>query len=149
MENIRMQVAALPLRWDGDKLRVLLITSRETRRWVMPKGWPMNGRKSWQAAEIEALEEAGVTGRISQEPIGTYSYHKVLDDGSKVPVKVQLFPLYVRKLRRRWKERRERKRHWFSIKGAAKAVNEPDLEALLLSIRKRPHKAPAIRAILP
>jgi 8-oxo-dGTP pyrophosphatase MutT (NUDIX family) len=149
MAEIRTQVAALPLRWDGDKLRVLLITSRETRRWVMPKGWPMNGRKSWQAAEIEALEEAGVSGRIARDPIGTYSYPKVLEDGRKIPVKVTLYPLYVRKLRRRWKERRERKRHWFSIKGAAKAVNEPELVALLMAIRKRPHKEPSIREILP
>jgi len=149
MTQRQEQYAALPIRWNGGKLRVLLITSRETRRWVMPKGWPIDGKKSWQAAEIEALEEAGVTGDVSREPIGTYRYTKILDDGSGIPVLVRLYPLYVKKLRRRWKERRERKRHWFSIRGAAEAVDEPDLVELLSSLHKKPEKHPQIRKVLP
>ncbi len=149
MTQRQEQYAALPIRYDGGKLRVLLITSRETRRWIMPKGWPIDGKKSWEAAEIEALEEAGVTGKVSHKPVGTYRYTKIMGDGSGLPVLVHLYPLYVTKLRRRWKERRERKRHWFSVKGAAEAVDEPDLVDLLSSLQKNPQKHPRIRKILP
>ncbi len=143
------QIAALPIRWDEKgRMRVLMVTSRDTGRWVMPKGWPIDGKKPWRAAEIEALEEAGVTGYVSREPLGVYEYVKVMRDGSKVPVRVRLYPLMVRKLKRRWKERDERKRHWFSPKGAARAVAEPCLAELLESLREKPHKQPTIRALL-
>lgn len=143
------QVAAIPLRWndDGD-LRILLVTSRDTGRWVLPKGWTMDGKKPWRAAEIEALEEAGVRGYISHEPIGDYLYDKKLDDGSIVPCKVRLYPMIVEKVKRNWKERKERKRRWFSVQGAANAVNEPDLTELLETLRKKPKRQPVIRELL-
>ena len=73
------QIAALPVCSDvNGKLRVLMVTSRDTGRWVMPKGWLMDGKKPWRAAEIEALEEAGATGFISHHAIGTNSYPKRL-----------------------------------------------------------------------
>ena len=129
------QIAALPVRASDDgSLEVLLVTSRETGRWVMPKGWEMDGKKPWAAAEIEALEEAGAVGHISKKAIGTYRYKKRLDGGSAIPVRVTLYPMYVKKLNRRWKERGQRKRHWFSPKGAAKRVREPALKELLLSL---------------
>lgn len=146
---MRNQIAALPIRWNKDgELRILLITSRETKRWVMPKGWPIKGREPWRAAEIEALEEAGVRGSISDEPIGVYRYDKVLDDGSVAPCQVQLFPMIVEKVQKRWKERHERKRRWFSPKGAAKAVQEPDLKVILEVLDRKPRKQPAIRYLL-
>ena len=62
-----VQVAALPLTIGEDGVtRVLLLTSRETRRWVIPKGWPMKGCKPYEAAAQEALEEAGVTGQAKK-----------------------------------------------------------------------------------
>jgi 8-oxo-dGTP pyrophosphatase MutT (NUDIX family) len=71
------QVAALPLKLGDDGVaRVLLLTSRETRRWVIPKGWPMKGRKAHEAAAHEALEEAGVAGHAEKTPIGRYYYFK-------------------------------------------------------------------------
>ena len=143
------QVAALPVKLDGDRLQVLLITSRDTGRWIMPKGWPMKGKKDWRAAEIEALEEAGVEGKVSRKPIGAFVYAKVLDDGSSLPVSVTVYALYVEKVNRRWKERRERKRHWFSPKGAAKALKQPELEKLLLDLKKDPRKVKPMREILP
>lgn len=145
MSSIAEQVAALPLRWDDrGRLRVLMVTSRCTGRWVMPKGWTMAGKKLWRAAEIEALEEAGVTGHISHIPIGHYYYDKMLDDGTAVPCRVTLFPLMVDGVKRRWKERGERKRRWFSVKGAARAVNEPDLIDILSELTLKPQKHPVV-----
>ena len=135
------QIAALPVRFraSGD-IEVLLITSRDTKRWVMPKGWPMKGVKPWKAAEIEALEEAGIRGRISHDRIGTYDYEKRLDDGSTVPCSVALYPIFVEKTLSDWKERDERERRWFSPKAAAKAVDEPGLSTLLQRVSKKPSR---------
>src|SRR5690606_30035705 len=72
------QVAALPWRRGADGLQILLVTSRETRRWVTPKGGRMAGKTDAEAAAQEALEEAGVTGRIVEEPFGTFRYLKIL-----------------------------------------------------------------------
>jgi 8-oxo-dGTP pyrophosphatase MutT (NUDIX family) len=145
MSSIATQVAALPLRWnDQGRLRILMVTSRCTGRWVMPKGWTMEGMEPWRAAEIEALEEAGVVGRISRQPIGDYHYAKVLDDGSRIPCRVTLFPLVVQNLKRRWKERDQRKRRWFSVKGAARAVDEPGLMEILAGLREKPGKHPVV-----
>ncbi len=97
----------------------------------MPKGWLMDGKKPWRAAEIEALEEAGAIGFISDESIGQYHYAKRLDGGGKIRCCVTLYPMVVEKLKRRWKESRERKRHWFSPRKAAKLVEEKELSRLL------------------
>src|SRR3954471_18775087 len=70
------QVGALPIRFEDGRARVLLLTSRETKRWVIPKGWPMKGRKNWAAAAQEAKEEAGIIGRIDKKPIGSFLYFK-------------------------------------------------------------------------
>jgi len=103
MSKPRKQIAALPIRWNKNgKLRVMLVTSRETKRWVMPKGWPMEGKKPWRAAEIEASEEAGISGTMSRIAIGTYGYRKKLGDGSKTPCRVKLFPMHVTNIHKKW-----------------------------------------------
>lgn len=143
------QIAALPVRYDGKgRLQVLMVTSRGTRRWVMPKGWMMDGKKPWAAAEIEALEEAGAKGRVARQAMGVYHYDKVLDDGSRLRCRVQVYPMIVDKLKRDWKERKERKRRWFSAKSAAKSVHEPELAEMLRRIDRKPKKDPALRALL-
>lgn len=135
------QMAALPLRQsESGDWRILMITSRDTGRWVLPKGWPMKGKNLRQAAEQEALEEAGVIGQISKNPIGVYHYLKRIEDGADIPCEVVLYPMRVTKLLRRWPERNERKRKWFSAKGAAKRVLEEDLKDLLVSIKQNPKK---------
>ena len=132
------QIAALPIdRDDHGRLRVLMITSRDTGRWVVPKGWPMKGRKPWQAAGIEALEEAGVEGDVGTEPLGTYTYDKITEDGSALPCRVTVYPMRVARLRKRWKERAERERRWFKPKAAARRVDEPDLRDLIKALRRR------------
>jgi 8-oxo-dGTP pyrophosphatase MutT (NUDIX family) len=131
------QIAALPVHWDRNgKLRVLMITSRDSGRWVMPKGWLMDGKKPWRAAEIEALEEAGAVGFISENPIGTYHYDKRLNLRTHVRCRVVVYPMIVERLKKRWKERNERKRHWFSPRKAAKLVKEEELSDLLKELGK-------------
>lgn len=149
MPEIGQQIAALPMRRDAkDQVKVLMVTSRDTGRWVMPKGWQMDGKKPWAAAEIEALEEAGAKGHIGSEMVGTYRYPKILDDGRVVPCLVEVYPMFVEKLLRDWKERKERRRKWFTPKAAAKRVDEQDLADLLMRLEKKPHKEPAIRALI-
>ena len=143
------QVAAIPMRWSKDgELRILMVTSRDTGRWVLPKGWTIDGKKPWRAAEIEALEEAGVTGYISREALGDYSYDKRLPDGTTVPCTVRVYPMIVDKVKRSWKERKQRRRHWFSPEGAAEAVTEPGLSTLLAGLHVKPRKQPLIRQLL-
>lgn len=132
------QVAALPVRWNSaGEAEVLLVTSRQSRRWIIPKGWTMNGKKPWKAAGIEAHEEAGASGRIGSKPIGSYEYIKILRDGSGVICDVQVFPLLVEDLASTWKEKKERKRVWFPAKKAARVVQEPELASLLRKLGKK------------
>jgi 8-oxo-dGTP pyrophosphatase MutT (NUDIX family) len=148
MRDVRMQIAAMPLRVEKRGVKVLMITSRDTGRWVVPKGWTMERTAPWDAAAIEALEEAGAVGRIARESCGTYSYVKLLDDGKAVEVEVEVYPMIVDKLKRRWKERGQRTRRWFSAASAAKRVDEPELAQLLRALADRPKKVPVAGAML-
>ena len=132
------QVAALPLRVvSKNRLEILMITSRETKRWVVPKGWPMEGRTDWQAAAEEALEEAGVTGSVLKKSVGSYRYTKIRKDQPDLPCDVSLFPMLVKEEMLRWKEMHERKRKWFSLSSAAKRVWEKELRSLLRNLDKK------------
>ena len=124
-----MQVAALCLNEKTGE--VLLVTSRGTGRWIIPKGWPMAGRSLAEAAAQEAWEEAGVRGRISQAEIGRYHYDKEQERGFAVPIEVRVFPLYVDDLDDRFPERGERKRRWFPPHEAAQLVAEAGLKRIL------------------
>lgn len=148
MKHTRRQIAAMPLRWKGDDVQVLMITSRDTGRWVVPKGWTMKGVDPWDAAAIEALEEAGAKGHIAREPFGTYGYDKVLDDGAAVPCRVMVYPMIVSRLKSDWKERDERRRRWFEVGRAAELVDEPELAALLRQLSEKPKKAPVAGPML-
>ena len=148
MKDVGQQIAALPLAWHDNELRILMVTSRDTGRWVVPKGWTMAGCQPWKAAKIEALEEAGARGPISTETLGEYRYKKVLDDGSKQLCRVRVYPMLVEGLEHDWKERDQRTRRWFSPKAAAKSVVEPDLAKLMRGLAKKPKKQPVIGALL-
>ena len=126
------QVAALCYR-TSPRVEILLVTSRETKRWVTPKGWPMKNRPGYAAAATEAFEEAGVDGVIGERPIGTFGYDKVLKNGDARPVAADLYPLQVVAERPRWPEDRQRSRRWFTPEAAAEAVHEDDLAALILA----------------
>jgi 8-oxo-dGTP pyrophosphatase MutT (NUDIX family) len=124
------QYAALPFRYEHS-LEILLISSRETHRWVIPKGWPMKGRKPHATAAREALEEAGVIGRIGKRPVGSYQYVKRLKNGAPLLCTVDVFPMMVTRQRDRWREMDQRTLQWFPAEEAAVAVEEPELQALI------------------
>ena len=126
-----VQYAALPYRWADGAVQILLVTSRETGRWVLPKGWPMARKKPYAAAGREAMEEAGVTGKIRKTPIGSYVYLKRLKDGGALVCTVKVFPMEVARQLKRWPEQEQRTPQWFTPEDAAQGVHEPDLAALI------------------
>jgi len=125
-----LQYAALPYRVGGG-LEVLLITSRDTGRWVLPKGWPMKGKKAHAAAAREALEEAGVRGKIGKIAIGRYRYGKRLSNGALLACTVEVYPMAVEWQMGRWPEQGQRTLGWFSPTEAAELVEEAELAALI------------------
>lgn len=134
--DVRVQYAALPYREDEEgELHILLVTSRETKRWILPKGWPERKIAPHLLAAKEAYEEAGVRGIASPEPIGSYRYGKRLSDGAVVPCDVQVYPIEVVRLRKSWPERKQRERIWVTVPEAAMMVEEPGLVSLLLSLQ--------------
>ena len=128
----KQQYAALPYRRARDgTLEVMLVTSRKTGRWIVPKGWPAPGKKPCESAAREAIEKAGVIGRISEWPAGRYSHKKRLADGSFVPCAVDVFLLEVQSQLSSWTEQHQRTTNWFNIQEAAKAVREPALSMII------------------
>lgn len=131
----RVQHAVLPHRRGVDgALEVMLLTSRETKRWVVPKGWPMKGLKGHRTAAREAFEEAGLVGVVKPKPIGFYPYAKRMAGGSVIECVVRVYPMRVAKQRKRWPERGEREAQWFTPEAAAAEVHEPELAALILGL---------------
>ena len=129
-----LQYAALPYRLAAHgQVEVLLITSRESRRWVIPKGWPMKGKKPHAAAAKEALQEAGVVGRVEKLPLGAYDYIKRLKNGAPLACTVEVFPMQVVRQRKRWREKGQRIVHWFPADEAADNVDEEGLRELILA----------------
>jgi 8-oxo-dGTP pyrophosphatase MutT (NUDIX family) len=127
----RKQVAALCWRMAEGAPEVLLVTSRETGRWVLPKGWVPKDLSPYEAAKREAWEEAGAEGKIARDSIGRYAYRKLFASEKEVPCLVSVFSMRVDGLARDFPERDERGRRWFSPEAAASAVDEPDLADLL------------------
>ncbi|MGG5821825.1 NUDIX hydrolase [Falsiroseomonas sp. HW251] len=135
--SLRRQSAALPVIGAGAALRVVLITSRETRRWVVPKGWIEPQEPPHRSAAREAAEEAGIQGEADAEPLGSYLYPKRLAGGVVQTTEVLVFRLRVARLLHDWPERRERTRRLFRPEAAAALVAEPGLAALLRGLRPR------------
>jgi len=127
-----MQVAALCR--DSRTGKVLLVTSRGTGRWIVPKGWPMPGRSLADAAMQEAWEEAGVQGEVDQVAIGSYHYDKLQDRGFAVPVDVHVFAVNVHSLADDFPEAAERTRGWYDPARAAELVAEAGLKKLLAAL---------------
>jgi len=128
----RVQYAALPYRRGSDsQVEVLLITSRDTRRWVIPKGWPKTGKAPHLSAAHEAFEEAGVAGIIDEIAIGSYLYDKRLEQGETVACEVHVFALEVTQEHEAWPEQAERDVVWVAPNDAAEMVYEPLLRELL------------------
>ena len=131
----RRQVAALCWRaGQGGAVEILLVTSRDTGRWVTPKGGRMPGLSDARAAALEALEEAGVEGEVGETPIGVFVYLKRLKRRAPRPTEVTVFALRVDRELTDWKEAAQRTRRWFPALEAAAAVEEADLRAVILNV---------------
>lgn len=141
----RMQYAALcyRVRKKSKALEILLITSRDTGRWVIPKGWPMRGKRAHEVAEREAYEEAGVKGRVHKPAAGYYLYKKRMDHGLKISVKVQVHALEVDDLCKHFPEEGTRKLEWVGYEEAASRVAEPTLKDLILAFGSRMATSPS------
>lgn len=129
--DVRTQFAGLCYRVHDDKLQVLMITSRRTGRWVIPKGWPADGKTPIESALTEAWEEAGVKGRVSGDCLGLFSYQKNLDDDDDLPCVAMVYPIKVKTLSANYPEKGQRKRRWMTPQKAAEKVVEPELARIL------------------
>ncbi len=128
----RVQFAAMCTRQTESGTEVLLITSRDTGRWVIPKGWPIDGLDGAETAAQEAWEEAGVRAKtVRKEPVGHYTYDKILKDGSAQPVLTTVYHVAVADLSEDFPEADQRTRNWVSPETAATLVAEPELQSLL------------------
>lgn len=135
--NRTRQIAALPFKIEGIQPEVMLITSRETGRWIIPKGWPQRGRSPRAVAMREAYEEAGLKGRIRKRPVGTFRYEKRLSAEQGVICQVTVFLLEVKQQLEVWPEKQSRQRCWLAPGEAADRVEEEELRALLVSFSDR------------
>jgi len=128
----RTQVAALCYRGEGAKRKILLITSRGTGRWILPKGWPIDGLSASGAAMQEAWEEAGVKkGQVVANALGHFDFDKELDTGGIAACTAEVFEVKVEKLVDKYPEAAERKRIWVTAEEAADMVVEPGLQEIL------------------
>ncbi|MEQ1697665.1 MAG: NUDIX hydrolase [Hyphomicrobiaceae bacterium] len=131
------QIAALPTRRGLDgQLEILLVTSRETHRWVIPKGWPMRNLADHLAAAEEAWEEAGVKGLLDEKALGSFTYDK-RRRSDVIALDVTVYLMKVAEVFDTWPEARERERAWFSITDAAEAIAEPELRAIILGLAEK------------
>ncbi len=134
---IYLQYAALPYRRRSDmNVEIMLITSRHTGRWVIPKGWPEPGLGPEEAAAREAYEEGGLVGRTVKPSIGSYHYDKRLSDGSTIHCVVEVFSFEVDQQVKSWPEQDERSTRWFDPQEAAEAVLEPELREIIRNLTK-------------
>jgi 8-oxo-dGTP pyrophosphatase MutT (NUDIX family) len=130
-----IQYAALPFTRRNGRMAVMLVTSRETRRWVIPKGWPVSRLSPSAAAALEAFEEAGVTGRIEQTPHCSFQYRKKLSAKKTVVCTVHAFLFEVKEELADWPEREMRDRRWFTPEEAANLVSEPELRDVIIRLQ--------------
>lgn len=129
--DVRSQFAALCYRVIKGQVQILLVTSRGSGRWIVPKGWPMDSRTPAGCAAQEAWEEAGAKGRVQEACLGIYSYVKEMPDASLVPVVAMVFPMRVKSLAANFPEKGQRQRRWFNQKKAARRVDEPELARII------------------
>jgi 8-oxo-dGTP pyrophosphatase MutT (NUDIX family) len=122
---------------NGDRTEFMLVTSRETRRWIIPKGWPKKGKSPHRSAAREAFEEAGVRGAVGRRAVGSFSYAKRLKDGGSIECEVRVFPLEVKRQSKQWPEQRQRRVKWLSAAKAAAKVRDPLLSKIIRRVARK------------
>lgn len=136
---VRLQYGALPYRFTPDAaLEILLVTTRQTRRWIIPKGWPIKGLRPAKSAAREAFEEAGVTGKVGAKPLGLFTYDKMLDEaGVKAICEVKVYPLLVKRQSEVWPESEQRATQWVEPAKAIAMIKEPKLRKIVAAFARR------------
>jgi 8-oxo-dGTP pyrophosphatase MutT (NUDIX family) len=136
---VRIQYGALPYRFNDDAaLEFLLVTTRQSKQWIIPKGWPIKGLRPAKSAAREAFEEAGVRGRVHVKSIGLFAYDKSLDgNGIRVTCEVRVFPLLVKRQSETWPEIEQRVVQWVAPDKALTLIRDPELKALVAAFIKR------------
>ncbi len=135
---VRVQYGALPYRVTDATLEVLLVTTRRSQRWIIPKGWPIKGLKPPKSAAREAFEEAGVRGKVGGKAVGVFAYEKVLDEsGVQATCEVKVYPLLVERQSATWPEFGQRITQWVEPGKAVAMIKEPDLKRLVAAFAKR------------
>jgi 8-oxo-dGTP pyrophosphatase MutT (NUDIX family) len=139
---VNVQYAALPWRRAKGAFEFLLITTSNTRRWIVPKGWPVEGISASECAEQEALEEAGIEGEVASEPLGSFRHHKERRSGEAVLCTVYVFPMEVTRQRQSWPEKNIRETRWCSVEDALARIKDPGLRRLILKFVKSTQQLP-------
>ncbi|MBW8727232.1 MAG: NUDIX hydrolase [Inquilinus limosus] len=135
---VRVQHGALPYRIGPDgAVQILLVTSRQTRRWIIPKGWPIKGLKPSKSAAREAFEEAGVRGAVGSKAIGSFVYDKGLEDGVSVSCEVGVFPLKVERQHKTWPEAHQRETRWVGPEEALDLLDDRGLRDVVAAFVRR------------
>jgi len=142
--DLPIQTGALPWRLAGDKIEILLVTSRKSGRWTIPKGWPMAGKSLAEAAAQEAFEEAGVRGTVDPNPIGSFRRVKQLLALGVIEVDIVVHHMWVDREFTTWPELGQRKRKWFKAKEAAKRVDSEELGTMILNAAKSPRNGSSL-----
>jgi len=134
-----VQYGALPYRFTkSDAPEILLVTTRQTKRWIIPKGWPIKGLKPAKSAAREAYEEAGIRGSVKTKAIGIFAHEKRSDeDGITIPCDVRVFPLLVKRQCKAWPESEQRVAQWLEPTVALSLVEEDGLRSLISSFMER------------
>lgn len=129
----------------GGILQILLITTRNTHRWIVPKGFPIEGKSPREAAAMEAMEEAGVEGAVAAKPLGCFNYDKLRKSGELLPCKVQVFAMEVTRQHDDFPEKAMRSARWVTPGQALTHVGEPGLRQIITDFahhaQARKHRA--------
>jgi 8-oxo-dGTP pyrophosphatase MutT (NUDIX family) len=137
-----VQYGALPWRNACGSIEILLITTRNTKRWIVPKGWPIGGLSPRECAACEALEEAGVDGEVAEQALGSFRYDKRRKSGDLIPCTVHLFAIEVFHQHENWPEKAARERYWCSVADAVARVAEPTLQHLISNFGSAANRLP-------
>lgn len=126
-----VQYGALPWRRTPDGLQILLITTRNTHRWIVPKGWPQTGRSAQECAAQEAYEEAGVSGAVSSQPIGVFNYKKQMKSGQMITCRIRIYGMEVSDIAGDWPEKSARETKWCRLSEALTLVEDLGLRRII------------------
>ena len=136
-EQVFQQIGALCYRRKGSKINILLISSRRSGRWIIPKGWKLDKLNNRKSAALEAWEEAGVQGRVSARRVGAYFYRKKKTEDSYFTCQVKVFSLQVMKMKKNFPEKNQRKQIWVTPAKAINLLMEPELKELVKKFHKK------------